>query len=136
MQEGDSQKMKNLLFNNTYKSGHIHSFIFKGSADDFFTGVALEFDVVIQAKTAEKAEECLLDTVENYLRNVVDNELSEQLLNTPADKKYWELYKQAIKTESKFIELVLENKKPISPLEKIPFNITRSDYRDGNFSFA
>jgi len=128
--------MKNLLFNNTYKSGYVHSFVFKGSNEEFYTGVALEFDVVIQAKTSEKAEECLLDTIKNYLRNVIDNELSEELLNTPADKKYWEMYKKAITTESKFIELVLEDKKQITQSTKIPFNITRSDYVNGNFNFV
>lgn len=127
---------KNLIFNNSYSQGQVHSFIYKDPNEKVFTGVALEFDLVIKGKTPEKVEECLMDTIENYLRNVVDNELSEELLNQPADKKYWEKYKEALKVEEKYTEIVLQNKKPNIASLKIPFNIVRADYKNGNFNYA
>ena len=129
--------MKNLLFNNTYQSGNIHSFVFKeGEKDKYFTGVALEFDLVVQATTPTKAEECLMDAVENYLKNVVENDLSEELLNQPADKKYWQIYKKALKTEEKFAQIILEDGKKSAISLPSPFNIIRAGYKDGNFNFA
>lgn len=127
--------MKNkLLFNNTYKKGTVTALIYKHKSDKYFTGVALEFGLVIKAKTLNAARECLFDVVDNYLKNVQENKLSEELLNRPADIEYWKVYKQALEESKKLVELSVNHKPVINKL-KVPFNLSFQGYQNGNLSY-
>jgi len=95
-------KMKKLLFNNTYKSGSTTVFIF--GKDNKYIGVCLEFGLVIEAMSMEKAEKCINDVTETYFKNVIENKLSEELLNRPVGKKYWEIYKHISELMRKRVE--------------------------------
>ncbi len=95
--------MKNkLLFSNTYKSGAITYLIFKEK--EKFIGVCLEFDLEVDANTLEEAKERITDYSHTWLENVANNKLSEELLNRPAPKKYWDIYKQAVKNAQQRLE--------------------------------
>ena len=91
---------KKLLFNNTYEKGSVTYLIIQDSKDKY-VGVCLEFDLEIEAKTLEKAKECLEDYVHLWLKNAVRHKLSEEVLNKPAPKKYWKVYENLIKQDLK-----------------------------------
>ena len=130
-----------LLFNNTYESGSYRIFIYKKKSDKEFTAVCLEFDLIIKGKTLKAAKECIMDVTTAWIRNVQENKLSETLLNRPADKKYWELYKGVLVSEQRAIEeeqhkiaapSILEVSKLLLP----SFNLFADQYKGGNFNFA
>lgn len=85
---------KQLIFNNTYKNGAVTYLVFK--EDNSFVGVCLEFDLEVIAKTRIEAKERIEDYSKAWLENVVKNKLSEELLNKPASKKYWNIYKKVV----------------------------------------
>jgi hypothetical protein len=96
--------MKNkLLFNNTYKSGSVTYIVFKDG--NKYTGVCLEFDLVVQGDTLNETKEILQDYSQLWHKNAVKNKLPETVLNRPAPPKYWEIYKLILNEEEKKIKL-------------------------------
>lgn len=81
-----------LAFNNTYNSGRVTFLIFKEKK--LYTGVCLEFDLMVQAPTPEEAREHIEDLASAWLKNVIKNRLPEKLLNKSAPKKYWAIAKE------------------------------------------
>lgn len=117
---------KKLLFNNTYKSGSTTVFIY--GKDNKYTGVCLEFGLVVEATSMKKAEECIKDVVETYYKNVLENKLSEELLNRPAEKKYWEIYEHISKFMKKRAKM-----QTISTSKISPFSLTMLNYPTNSF---
>lgn len=123
--------MKNkLLFNNTYTSGMATVFIY-GSKKQY-VAVCLEFGLAISASSMGKAVECIKDTTETYFKNVIENKLSEELLNRPAEKKYWKMYA--------FVSGVMNKRKKMqavpSPSQIPPFSLEMLGYQNGSFITA
>lgn len=138
MQIRGVSKMKNkLLFNNTYESGRFRILIYKKNTDNEVTAVCLEFGLIIKAKTKEKAQECIKDVADTYLKNVIENKLSEELLNRSAPKKYWTIFEKLLEAEKKSIKLQLKEESRNSSTPSIPpFNLMNEGYQDGRFNFA
>lgn len=86
---------KELIFNNTYKKGAVNYLVFQ--EENKFVGVCLEFDLEVSANTPQEARERIEDYSKAWLENVIKNKLPEELLNKPADKKYWNIYKEAVR---------------------------------------
>ena len=122
---------KKLLFNNTYESGSTTVFIYGKGKDNKYTGVCLEFGLVIEATSMEKAEECINDVTETYFKNVVENKLSEELLNRPAEKKYWEIYKHISEIMNKRFKM-----QSISNSKVTPFSLQMLKYPNNSFLTA
>ena len=123
--------MKNkLLFNNTYRSGMATVFIYGNKKE--YTAVCLEFGLSISANSMEKAVGCIKDTTETYFKNVIENKLSEELLNIPAEKKYWKMYA--------FVSEVMNRRKKMQPVPSLsqipPFSLEMLGYRNGSFIAA
>lgn len=128
--------MKNeLIFNNTYRSGRARVFIYEDKGK--YIAVCLEFGLVIAAKTLEKAQECIKDITGSYLSNVLENKLSEKLLNRPAPKKYWQIYEGIIQNEQELTKLPDKQSKAYSSfITKInlpAFLLFNQNYRNGIF---
>lgn len=122
--------MKNkLLFNNTYNSGSATVFIYEKGKK--YVGVCLEFGLVIKAASMERAEECIKDIAETYFKNIVENKLSEELLNRPAEKKYWEIYKHISELMGKRVLM-----QPISTSKVTPFSLRMLNYPTNSFLTA
>lgn len=85
---------RQLIFNNTYKKGAVTYLIFKEG--NKFVGVCLEFNLEVEANTPQETKERIEDYSKAWLENVVKNKLSEELLNKPAPKKYWNIYREAV----------------------------------------
>lgn len=96
--------MKKLFFQNTYKQGRVTFLIFPDTEGKGYLGVCLEFDLVVRKKTREEAGESIKDYAILWHRNIVKNNLSEELLNKPADKKYWKIYEKLLKHEAQRAE--------------------------------
>lgn len=99
--------MKKLLFNNTYKKGSV-TYLILGRKNQY-TGICLEFDLEVKAKTLKKAKEKIEDYSHVWLENAIKHKLSEEVLNRPAPKKYWKIYEDLLKNDLKKIEV---EKKP------------------------
>ncbi|OGE00046.1 hypothetical protein A3J17_05165 [Candidatus Curtissbacteria bacterium RIFCSPLOWO2_02_FULL_40_11] len=100
---------KTLLFNNTYKSGRVTFLVIQ--EDKKYTGVCLEFDLSVQAETPEEARRLIEDYTKVWHRNAVKNKLPEEVLNRPAPKKYWEIYKKLL--EFDLSRLLPTKQKPV-----------------------
>ncbi len=121
--------MKNeLIFNNTYKSGRARVFIYEDKGK--YIAVCLEFGLIIGAKTLEKARECINDVTESYLSNILENKLSEKLLNKPAPKKYWKIYEEIIQKEQELTKL---QNQPSTSIHLPIFLLLNQNYKNGSF---
>lgn len=78
-----------MKLNNTYDSGRMTLLVLEEQKG--YTGVCLEFNLVIKAPTIEEAKEHIEDLANAWLKNVQKNHLSEKLLNNPAPRKYWKI---------------------------------------------
>ena len=79
----------------------------------------------------EKAEECINDVTGTYFKNVVENKLSEELLNRPAEKKYWEIYKHISEIMNKRVKM-----QSISNSKVTPFSLQMLKYPNNSFLTA
>lgn len=121
--------MKNeLMFNNTYKSGRARVFIYEDKGK--YVAVCLEFGLMVGAKTLEKARECINDVTQSYLSNILENNLSEKLLNRPAPKKYWKIYENIIQKEQESTSLQEYRSTSVNLPVFLLFN---QNYRNGTF---
>lgn len=123
---------KKLLFNNTYNSGSINLLILEEKKDKYI-GVCLEFDLEIEAKTLEKAKEQIVDYTHLWLRNAIKHKLPEEVLNRPAPKKYWKIYKDLVEQDLKKLEA---EKKTSVYMDIEPLRVVRYQSPYPNFAFA
>jgi hypothetical protein len=75
---------------NTKKTGTARAIIFKSGKQ--FRAVCLDFDIIEEAETMVEAEKQIKEAVVGYIKNICKNNLSDELLNRPAEKKYWDIY--------------------------------------------
>jgi len=87
-----------------------------------YTGVCLDFDIIEEADTKEKAINQIKEATRGYIVNIWKNNLDDSLLNRPAPEKYWEIYREY----SRFITAKNEEK-----VKKITTKIKSSSF----FSF-
>jgi len=123
--------MKKLRFNNTYDSGVVTFLVFPNKKK--YIGVCLEFDLVVQEDTLEKAMEQIKDYAKLWHKNAVKHKLSEEILNRPAPKKYWKLYADLLKGDELKLKAEITPSIPIS-FPKIP--VTRFQHPYPYFNFA
>jgi len=83
---------------NKITRGQIKFIIFKKKGDKLFTGVCLDFGMVIQGKTIDEVKNELSVVSLGYLKTVKKEKLSEDLLNNQAEKKYFDLYEAFLKS--------------------------------------
>lgn len=88
---------------NTTKKGKVTFLIFKEKRARLYTGVCLEFGLVYQHKD-ENTVRCELQTAAlGYLKTVAKEKMNDKLLNDQAEKKYFKLYDNFLKEETKRI---------------------------------
>lgn len=113
---------KKLKFNNTYNSGTVSYLFLKEKGK--FVAVCLEFDLETEGKTFKETQEKIEDLTQGWWANVVENKLSEELLNKSAPKKYWKLYetiKNKIEKRGRITARIL-------PTSKLPFQTCNQIY--------
>lgn len=100
---------KTLRFNNTYRSGTVTFIIFKKG--NKFTAVCLEFDLTAEGKTFKEAKELIEDYAQLWYQNAVKNKLPEEVLNRPAERKYWDMYEHILQEQQN--RIINERKKEV-----------------------
>jgi hypothetical protein len=78
---------------NTKERGQFTLFVYK-EKPNYYIGICLEFDIVKEGKNASEVMELLEKASIGYLQTVIKENLSDDLLNKRAPKKYWQKYKQ------------------------------------------
>lgn len=106
-------------FKNTYEFGQMTILVIPEGKS--YTGVCLEFDLVVKAPTREKAKEHIEELAYSWLENIKKNKLSEKLLNKRAPEKYWRI--------SEAIDKMREARRTLSRKEIKPTQqISQSDF--------
>jgi len=78
-----------MTYLNTKRRGIARIIIFPFSRG--FRAVCLDFDLIEDAKMFEEVEKQIRESVEGYVENIYKNNLPDELLNRPAEKKYWKM---------------------------------------------
>lgn len=87
------------MYRNTYKKGRVTFFIFP--QNDHLIGVCLELNIVVEGYSLRIVREELSDAVKTYVETIIENKLSETLLNRPAPQEYWQRFFESLKTMEK-----------------------------------
>lgn len=73
-----------------------------------FRAVCLDFDLIEDGQTRKEAEDNIKESVIGYIKTVCKCNLDDQLLNRPADKRYWKIYES-------YLDMIKDDKKkPVS----------------------
>lgn len=73
-----------------------------------FRAVCLDFDLIEDGETRKEAENNIKESVIGYIKTVNKCNLDNQLLNRPANKRYWKIYES-------YLDMMKDNmKKPAS----------------------
>jgi hypothetical protein len=95
---------------NTKKKGQATVFIYREGKK--FIGVCLELCIVEENKNLNVLRHNMREAVEGYVEAVIKNGLSEDLLNRPAPKEYWNRFLNYLKQESERIKFKKSIQKP------------------------
>lgn len=97
---------------NTKKNGKITFLVFKEEKAQLYTGVCLDFGIVYQNKN-KKTVECELKKASlGYLETVKKEKMDDDFLNNQAEKKYFDLYDEFLRTETNRMGVKKEIKNP------------------------
>lgn len=86
---------KRLIFGNTRENGKL-TFLAYQEKPNYYIGVCLEFNLLVEAKTLEEAMKKIKETAWFYLENVIKHKLPDSLLNEPAPKEYWKKFMEIV----------------------------------------
>ena len=83
---------------NTKERGRFYFIIFKEKED--FIAVCLNLNIIEYGKSPEKLKNSIEEAAQSHLKTIREKNLSDDNLNIPADKKYFDLLKQTINVMS------------------------------------
>lgn len=63
-----------------------------------FISVCLELDIVKKGSDKEEINREISESIVGYVKTIVKEGLGDQLLNRPAEKKYWDKYDEFLAT--------------------------------------
>ena len=86
---------------NTLKKGSVTFLIIKERGARYYTGICLDFGIVIQDKDENLVKAGLEEATYGYLKAVAKEGLGAKLLNRQAEKKYFDIYNQILSAEQK-----------------------------------
>jgi len=111
---------KRHIIRNTKKEGIISFLFFKDKKK--YIGICLSFNIIEEGTNFETIKKHLITSAKLHLETVYEKNLSDDLLNRHADKKYWEIYWKA---------------KELSRPNQIPKDfgqLTDNSYKKGEFT--
>lgn len=85
---------------NTKKQGQFTMLVYREKLD-YYIGVCLEFDLIEEGTSAQEVMRQIKEASVGYLKTVTENNLSDDLLNKKAPKKYWEKYQEFLELKKK-----------------------------------
>lgn len=125
---------------NTNKQGTIRFIIFKEKSSSTYTGVCLDFGIVIEDKDISKVQKELLISARGYLETIQKENMDDSLLNNQAEKKYFHIYERFLEFES--AKSQEKKKRILAGLDKNKVSVkststvTFPDYLDSNICYA
>jgi len=88
-------KSVNIKIWNTKQEGLYEFFVYPNPRKrEAFLGVCLTLNIVDEGKNAHKLINNIVDAALGYIKVIQKENLSDELLNRPAPKKYWDKYKK------------------------------------------
>lgn len=81
-----------MTYQNTKKRGLARVIILPFSKG--YKAVCLDFDLIEEAETFEEVNRQIRESVTGYIENVFRNNLPDELLNRPAEARYWEMFEE------------------------------------------
>lgn len=84
---------------NTYKQGKLQYLFYKQGKK--YVGVCLDLNIYEEGSNFEDVLKTVTKMSQDHVKYVIKNKLSEDLLNRPAPKKYWELYNKTTTGKTK-----------------------------------
>jgi len=85
---------------NTKQKGSFTIFGYQEKDEDFFVFVCLEFNIVATGDNPFEVQAQILNMASDHVGLVIENDLSDDLLNRHAPKKYFDLYEQIKRSKS------------------------------------
>lgn len=107
----------------------LHFIIFKEDNEKEYTGICYELSLVLTSSDTEKLKEELTSTAQNYVKTILEEKLSGNLLNQQdkLPKKYQYLFKafdvdhqRSSKDVSKLTEMINSVREPMAFVESSP----------------
>ena len=92
-------KIKNM--SNTKNRGKLRFIFYKKAKDKKYTGACLELGLIDESPNLDYLKESLVDAARGYVENIITHNLDAELLNQPAPKEYWKMYKMILKEFNK-----------------------------------
>lgn len=86
---------KRHIIHNTKERGIISFLFFREKKN--YIGICLSFNIIEEGSDFEMVKKHLITSTKLHLETVYEKNLSDDLLNRHADKKYWEIYWKAKK---------------------------------------
>lgn len=90
---------------NTKKQGQFTLFVYR-EKPNYCIGVNLDFDLIQEGKTAPETMERIREASLGYLKTVIKNNLSDDLLNRSAPKEYWGKYRKFLRKRAEAKKLI------------------------------
>lgn len=90
---------------NTKKRGKFTLFVYQ-EKPNYYIGVNLDFDLIQEGKTALETMERIKEVSLGYLETIMKKNLSNELLNRPAPKEYWEKYRIFLRKRAEAKKLI------------------------------
>ena len=85
---------------NTKKQGKFIIFVYQEKPNRYI-GVCLEFDLIEEGKNPQQVMSQIKEASIGYLKTVINNKLSDDLLNKKAPEKYWKKYQDFLELKKK-----------------------------------
>ena len=111
---------------NTKKQGKFTLFVYQ-EKPTYYIGVCLEFDLIVEGKNLQETLKHILNASMGYLRTVIKNNYSDDLLNEKPPIKYLKIYQKILKKRMEEIAKAREEENKLIPWDKyfsqdIPYN--------------
>ena len=105
---------------NTKEKGIVRFIVFPQKKQ--FVGVCLDFNIIEEGENPQKLIESLEEAATGYIEVAIKENLSDELLNRHAPKKYWEKYKEITSKQGIRMKRIRISTSPKTQ-ESVPFFI-------------
>lgn len=92
--------------------GEVQFFIYRDKNDEQYTAVCLTFDIIEKGNNLEILKKSIEEAAKLHIETVVENNLSDKLLNRSAPKRYWKKLYDAM---CKYENLINDKPNPVQP---------------------
>lgn len=115
------------MFGNTKQKGHF-TFVAWKEKPDYYIGVNLEFDLLVEGETLQEAIQHIEKMSKDYLEIVRKNNWEDSLLNQPAHKEYWKKAIEILEKQEEMVRALEEAKRQKAQQWSFDWSFTTQHY--------